>query len=392
MSTDGETSLGPLSGVRVVDLSNTVMVPYTTLLMAQMGADVVKVEPPEGDILRKVGDTGGSGFGPVYINANYGKKSVVLDLKSPAGRQALLRLIDRADVFVHNRPRRSARNLGIEYEALAKDHPRLIYCSACGYGSDGPYCDLPAYDDVIQAACGMADIQTNGGKPAYVRTAVADKTAALFALGGIMAALYERERSGLGQAIEVPMFESMISFLMLEHQGGAVFDPPRGPTGYVRMSSENRHPFRTSDGLIGVMIYTDSQWAKFFTLIHRPRLADDPRFSSMTERTANTDLLYSLVEDVLKGRSTEAWITILGKGGIPVMRVNSIDEILDDDHVRATGLIERHDDPVVGATLSTRLPIKFSRSVPAKTGRPPLLGEHNSLLDEIFEETKSHPN
>jgi crotonobetainyl-CoA:carnitine CoA-transferase CaiB-like acyl-CoA transferase len=374
-----EHSDSPLAGVRVVDLSNTLMVPFTTLLMAQMGAEVIKVEPAEGDILRRVGDVTGTGLGPVFINANYGKKSVVLDVKSSEGYESLKSLIGDADVFVHNRTPKAAKELKIDYPSVSAGHARLIYCTACGYGRNGPYRDLPAYDDVVQAASGMAHLQTNLGTPQYVRTAMADKTTALFVLAGILAALYERERSGLGQELEVPMFESMLSFLMLEHQGGAVFEPPNGPTGYVRMSSEHRHPYRTSDGLIGVMIYTDSQWKRFFSLIGVPELADDPRFATMTQRTVHTDELYSLVESALASATTTEWIMAFRERQIPAMQVNSIEDVFDDEHVRAAGIVEDHEDPVMGTTRSVRLPISFSRSSRAPILRPPLLGEHTRI-------------
>ena len=279
--TDGTKSLGPLSGIRVVDVSNTFMVPYATLLMVQMGAEVIKVEEPDGDILRQVGDVDGAAAGPVFLNVNRGKRSIVLDITRPSDYERLLLLVQTADVFTHNRPAAVARRLGIDYDTLSEVNPTLIHCGAFGYGSDGPYRDLPAYDDVIQAASGFASVQSGDGDPQYVRSAVADKTTALFVVAGALAALFERERSGMGQAVEIPMFEAMVSFLFLEQQGGAVYDPPRGPTGYKRIDSPFRHPYRTSDGLIGVMIYTDRQWRSFFDLIEKPQLSEDARFATI---------------------------------------------------------------------------------------------------------------
>jgi hypothetical protein len=234
----------PLRGIRVVEVSNTFMVPYATLLMAQMGAEVVKVEEPGGDILRQVGDVTGTGAGPMFLNANRGKKSVVLDLRDDADHRRLQHLVRQADVFVHNRTPAAAQRLRIDYASLQPLNPRMIHCGASGYGSDGPYRDLPAYDDIIQAASGIAAVQTHDGPPQYVRTVLTDKATGLFVLAAVLAALVERARSGMGQAVEVPMFESMISFLLLEQQGGAVYDPPRGPTGYARVNSPHRHPHR----------------------------------------------------------------------------------------------------------------------------------------------------
>jgi crotonobetainyl-CoA:carnitine CoA-transferase CaiB-like acyl-CoA transferase len=381
--TDGTKSLGPLSGIRVVDFSNTFMVPYATLLMVQMGAEVIKVEEPDGDILRQVGDIDGAAAGPVFLNVNRGKRSIVLDITRPSDYERLLLLVQTADVFTHNRPAAVAQRLGIDYDTLSEVNPTLIHCGAFGYGSDGPYRDLPAYDDVIQAASGFASVQSGDGDPQYVRSAVADKTTALFVVAGALAALFERERSGMGQAVEIPMFEAMVSFLFLEQQGGAVYDPPRGPTGYKRIDSPFRHPYRTSDGLIGVMIYTDRQWRSFFDLIEKPQLSEDARFATIEARTRNTDLLYATLENELGRRTTGEWLELLQVRRIPAMRINSISDLLEDPHVRATALLERSVHPLVGPTQSARLPIKFSRSSPGATGRAPLLGEDDKWLDDL---------
>ena len=249
---------GPLHGVRVVDLSDTFMAPYASLLMAQMGAEVIKIELPAGDITRQIGDVTGTGSGPVFLNVNRGKKSVVLDLRSHEDYGGFTKLVADCDVFLHNRRPSAARRLGIDYPTLHALNERLVYCAAVGFASNGPYADRPAYDDVIQAACGLAAIQSGTGQPAYVRSVVADKVTGLLVFGAVLAALYERERSGSGQEVEVPMFESMVSFLLLEQQGGFVYDPPRGPAGYSRTDSPYRRPYRTADGLISVVVYTDA--------------------------------------------------------------------------------------------------------------------------------------
>jgi crotonobetainyl-CoA:carnitine CoA-transferase CaiB-like acyl-CoA transferase len=372
---------GPLAGLRVIDASNTFMVPYATLLLAQMGAEVIKIEPPGGDILRQVGETLDTRASPIFLNANRGKLSVVLDLRVQSEYDRLISLLRRTDVFVHNKPPAAARRLRIDYESLAGVNARLIYCAAFGYGSDGPYRDRPAYDDTIQAEAGFASIQTHGGEPQYVRTVVTDKATGLFVIGAILAALYERERSGQGQAIEVPMFESMISFLLLEQQGGRVFDPPRGPTGYVRTSSPHRHPYRTADGLIAVMVYTDAHCRALFDEIGRPELNADERFATMRARTANTDALYAILEQELVRRSTVDWLRVFEFLAIPAARVNSIADLLEDPHVLATGLLEHVDHPIAGRICSAGLPIRFSRSKTAPIGPAPLLDEHRHLVE-----------
>jgi crotonobetainyl-CoA:carnitine CoA-transferase CaiB-like acyl-CoA transferase len=366
--------------VRVLDLSTTFMAPYATLLMAQMGAEVTKVEAPGGDILRQVGDRTGQGCGPIFLNVNRGKRSIVLDLKNPVDYAVLLDLVADCDVFVHNRVPENARKLRINYEALSPLNPAMIHCGIHGFGDEGPYRDRPAYDDVIQAVSGFADVQTNGGEPQYVRSPVTDKATGLMALAAINAALFERQRSGLGQAIEVPMFESMITFLLLEQQGGYLFDPPQGPAGYARTQSQHRRPYRTADGMISVMVYTDEQWRTFFTLVGRPDLISDPHFSTMVERTRNIDELYIFVSEQMFQRSTAEWLKLFAEGRIPAMPVLSIPEVLNDPHVRAVGLFENSEHPVAGTLRQSRLPVRFSRTRPEPVAPAPLLGEHDASI------------
>lgn len=370
---------GPLLGVRVVDLSDTFMAPYASLLLAQMGADVVKVELPAGDITRQISDVTGTGCGPIFLNANRGKHSVVLDLHREQDYARFTGLVRDSDVFLHNRRPSAARRLRIDYPTLREVNPRLVHCSAVGFGSAGPYADRAAYDDVIQAASGMAAVQTGTGEPAYVRTPVADKVTGLLVFGSITAALFERQRSGEGQAVEVPMFETMISFLLLDQQGGFVFDPPLGPTGYARTDSPFRRPYRTLDGLIGVLVYTDAQWRSFFDLVGEPGLADDPRFATMGARTENIDTLYRFLEDQLRKRPVNEWLGLFEERGIPASRVNSVEDLFQDEHVVATGLFTADDHPLAGKVRTMRLPVTFSRTPPRPARPAPALGEHGGL-------------
>jgi crotonobetainyl-CoA:carnitine CoA-transferase CaiB-like acyl-CoA transferase len=371
---------GPLHGVRVIDLSDTFMAPYASLLLAQMGAEVIKIELPAGDITRQIGDVTGTDSGPIFLNTNRGKKSVVLDLRQGKEYERFLALVRGGDVFLHNRRPSAAQRLRIDYPALRRANPRLVHCSAVGFGSGGPYADRAAYDDVIQAASGMAAVQTGTGEPAYVRTPVADKVTGLLVFGSIAAALFERERSGEGQAVEVPMFETMISFLALEQQFGFVFDPPTGPTGYARTDSVYRRPYQTADGLIGVVVYTDDQWRSFFDLVGRPELASDERFATMRARTENVDALYRFLETQLGQRSTAQWLNLLAERGIPASRVNSIADLFADEHVVATELFVPDVHPLAGKLNTARLPVTFSRTQPKPVRHAPLLGEHNELI------------
>ncbi|MCW2718536.1 MAG: CoA transferase [Pseudonocardia sp.] len=375
---------GPLEGITVVDLTSTFMGPYCTLLLAQMGAEVVKVETPTGDVVRYIGDDRGAGMGPVFLNANQGKRSVALDLKVPAGREVLLRLVAAADVFVHNVRPEAARRLGIGYDEIAAVNPAAVYCALRGYGKEGPYRDRAAYDDVIQASCGLAAVQGTADEPAYVRTPVADKAVGLLAVSAISAALFARERTGRGQEIEVPMLESMVTFTLLDQQGGYVFDPPRGAAGYARTASPYRKPYRTADGYLSVMVYTDTQWRTFFALIGRPDLATEPRYRTITERTRNIDELYQLVEKELLARPSAEWLAALSGAEIPAAPVLSVPDLFTDEHLAAAGLFEQVEHPTEGPLRLARFPISFAGSYPARPRPAPRLGEHGSeVLAEL---------
>ncbi|WP_214367272.1 CaiB/BaiF CoA transferase family protein [Pseudonocardia sp. H11422] len=375
---------GPLTGITVVDLTTTFMGPYCTLLLAQLGADVIKVETPAGDVVRYIGDERGVGMGPVFLNANQGKRSVALDLKDPEGREVLLRLAAGADVFVHNIRPAAAHRLGIGYDQIAAANPAAVYCALRGFGGEGPYRDRAAYDDVIQAGCGLAAVQGAGTEPAYVRTPVADKVVGLLAVSAITSALLARERTGRGQEIEVPMLESMVAFTLLDQQGGYVFDPPRGPTGYARTASPYRKPYRTADGHLSVMVYTDAQWQAFFDLVGRSELADDPRYRTITERTRHTDELYQILEKELLARPSDEWLAMLSAAQIPVAPVRSVPDLFADEHLAAVGLFEHVEHPTEGMLRLARFPISFAGEHPQRPRPAPRLGQHGiEVLTEL---------
>ncbi|MFZ0718391.1 CaiB/BaiF CoA transferase family protein [Mycobacterium sp.] len=365
---------GPLQDVRVIDFSSTVMGPYATQLMAQLGADVVKIEQPEGDIVRGIGDRDGRRLGPLFLNLNRGKRSVVLDLRNDDDYQTFLSYVAVCDVLVHNKPPATARRLAIDYDSVAHVNDRLIYCMVQGFGHDGPYRDKPAYDDIIQAASGMAHLQGGADGPQYVRTPLADKVTGLFALSAINAALYARQCGAGGQAIVVPMFETMVSFVLAEAQGDWVFWPPRGEPGYARMNSPQRKPFATADGTISVMPNTDTHWKTFFTMVGAAHMSDDPRYRDITARTSNIDSLYEFLAAELARRTTAEWMTSFDAVGIPAMPVLSIPELFNDPHLQATELFQISEHPVAGTLRQTRFPITFSNSVCGPVRPAPALG------------------
>jgi crotonobetainyl-CoA:carnitine CoA-transferase CaiB-like acyl-CoA transferase len=361
---------GPLQGIKVIDLTTVVAGPYATQTLGEMGADVLKVEPPGGDKLRAPGPARSPGMGAIFLNCNRNKRSIALDLKTPEDRARLVELVAQADVFIHNMRMDAARRAGLDAEALLARNPRLIYCAIVGFGQDGPYRDRPAYDDIIQAVSGWTRMQERAGvEPAYAPTIVADKTTALFAVSAINAALYHRSVSGAGQAIEVPMFEAMISFLAVEHLAGQSFQPPLGPCGYNRSLSPHRRPYRTADGHIAVMPYTGSHWRAFFTAAGRDDWAGDETLGSDAARAAAVDILYGRLAECLLARNTQDWLALLEPLAIPCSPVNRLDDLLEDPHLKATGFFETIEHPSEGRLTAPRPPIRFSRT-PCETRLP----------------------
>jgi crotonobetainyl-CoA:carnitine CoA-transferase CaiB-like acyl-CoA transferase len=379
LTSPGEAG-GPLAGVTVVDLTSTFMGPFSTMVLAQFGARVIKVEAPSGDILRGVGDRDGSGLGPVFLNANLGKESVVLDLRDARDHRRLMGLVEEADVVAHNRPPGSDERLGIDAASLLAVNPRVIVCAMRGYGADGPYGPQTAYDDVIQAVSGMAATQTGRGDPQFVRTPVSDKVTGLLATSAICAALVERARSGRGQAIEVPMFETMVQFLLVEQQGGYVFDPPRGEAGYPRTDSAFRRPYRTRDGLVGVLPYTDAHWRALFEALGADDHGTDPRFATIVGRSRHIDELYAWLDAQLTTLTTAEAVDLCRRAKVPIMPVHGVADLFDDPHLDAVDFFPRREHPQVGAVRQARAPVRFSRSGSGPSTHAPALDSHGPQL------------
>ena len=377
---------GALDGVRILDMTGVGMGPWATQMLADMGADVIKVEAPGGgDIFRHVHPQRHAGMSHAFLNLNRNKRGIVLDAKLEADRAALFALIDRADVFVSNvRPQALAR-LGLDYPQLRERNPRLIYCGCYGYSEAGPYAGRPAVDDTIQAASSLAWFHGGAeGPPRYVKSIIADKVAALWVAQSIAIALYARERSGVGQAVEVPMFESVTAFMMVEHLAGRTFVPPNGPAGYNRITSDNRKPFRTRDGYLAVVPYTDAQWQRFFALANRPELALDPRFAKLNERSQNIAQLYALLEPIMVARDTAEWVVLLAEADLPFAPVNSVDDLLADPHLKAVGFWHSMQHPTEGQLTLPGLPVHYSATPGSIRRAPPNLGEHTAeVLAEL---------
>ena len=375
----------PLEGLRIVDLTTMVAGPYATLLLVDLGADVVKVEPPRGDQARDLGPRHSPGMGAVFVNCNRGKRSVVLDLTTDDGRDALKRLTATAAGFVHNLRPDAAARCGADAETLRAGHPELVHCTIRGFGSGGRYRDLPAYDDIIQGAAGIAGQQEwVAGEPTYVATAIADKVAGLTAALAITAALHDRCATGHGSTVEVPMFESLVAFGLLEHLWGRTFVPPLGDARYPRVSSPERRPYATADGWISVVVYTNEHWRKFFDIIGRPELMDDERYSTLWSRTQNITEVHRLVAESLLARTTDEWLEQLHAAGIPTVRYSRVDDLFDDPHLTDAGLFEHVQHPTEGELLQIATPVTFDGEK-GRLDRPaPHLGEHTAeVLGEL---------
>lgn len=378
---------GPLEGVRVVDVSSMLMAPYATQILGDMGADVIKVEAPGGDPVRGIGPMRHAGMGAMFLNLNRSKRSIVLDLKRAEGRQAVLELLRTADVFVYNVRPQAMTRLGLDYEAVRAVNPGIVYAGLFGYGQDGPYAAKPAFDDLIQGAVAVPWLahQADGAEPRYAPTAIADRGVALWAVGQINAALYRRARTGEGQRIDIPMFEMMASFVLGDHMAGQTFDPPLGPGGYKRMLNPDRRPYRTRDGFVCAMIYTDGHWRSFYRELGRADdFERDPRLRSMTSRTEHIEALYRELGELLATRTTAEWLALFERADVPAMPLHTLESLLEDRHLLATALIEPALHPSEGRLRQLAYPSRWSVTQPAASRPAPRLGEHSvELLREL---------
>lgn len=390
---------GPLAGIRILDLTSVVNGAYGTQLLADQGADVIKLEDPGGnrgdggDIMRWAGhvpEGAPRDLGPIFLTINRNKRSIVLDMKQEGAKRAVRRLIRSCDVFVASVRYEGLKRLGLAYEDVAALRPDIVYVHAAGYGSDGPYAGEPAYDDLIQSASGCADVlpRTDGNPtPRILPTLVADKVSGLFLSQAVTAALLHRARTGEGQFVEVPMLECVTSFLLVEHMYDQTYDPPTGQWGYTRVVNPNRKPFKTKDGYIGLLPYTDKQWDQFFEAAgFGETIARDPRFSDYFTRMKHISELYGLVEQAAATKTTQEWLDVLKPLSIPVVKTNRLDDLPADPHLKAVDFFQTFQHPELGRYVAMRPPVKFSKT-PANIRRhPPRLGEHTAeVLAEVSE-------
>ncbi|MEU1993632.1 CoA transferase [Nocardia gamkensis] len=382
---------GPLVGVRVVDLTAMVMGPYCTQIMADMGADVIKIEPPDGDNTRYISVGPERGMGGVFANVNRGKRSVVLDLRSEDGKRSLRELVTQADVFIHSMRASAIARLGFAYDEVAALNPSIVYTNCYGYGRRGRDAGRTAYDDTIQAECGLPFVQERlTGAAGYVGTIMADKIAGMTALYATTMALFHRERTGEGQEVEVAMFETMAAFMLVEHANGAMFDPPLGSAAYPRAVTPNRKPYRTADGYLSALVYNDKQWTAFVEAVRPPWAG--PEFATLEQRAARIDIVYARLAETFGERTTAEWLELLRSLDIPAAPVRSLDELFDNPHLADADFFETVDSPY-GSVRFPGPPTWFSRTPGRIAGPAPRLGADTAeVLGRLRHAADDRPN
>ena len=372
-----------LKGTRIIDLTTTYLGPYATQWLGDMGADVIKVEALSGDVGRSPLPSRSPDMGAGFINSNRNKRSIAIDLKQPRGLEVVLRLARNADAVVHNMRPKAAEKLGLSYDALKAVNGKLVYCFSAGFGQDGPYADEPAYDDIIQAMCGLASLNAEpSGAPRFLPTIAADKIVGLHLAFAVATGLAHRYRSGEGAMIEVPMFESMVAFLMVEHLAGRSFVPPLGESGYDRLLAPNRRPYKTRDGYVAIMPYTTVQWTRFLECIGRHDLLAQEWIKDPVQRSAKVNALYGVIAEAAPARTTSEWLALMAERDVPCGPVNSLEDLFDEPHLKAVQLFEAARHPSEGEMVQIRSPFRITGADRGPDRPAPELGSGGAAILE----------
>jgi crotonobetainyl-CoA:carnitine CoA-transferase CaiB-like acyl-CoA transferase len=369
---------GALSGVRIIDLTAVIAGPLAMRTLADYGADVIKVEGPTGDVLRASSPRRNPQMGALFLNLNRNKRVIALDLKAPQAAEVMRRLIEKADVLAHNMRPDALKRAGLDYEACRAINPKLIHAGIIGFGRGGRYRDRPAYDDLVQAVSGFSSLfARSGDRPRYVPMNVVDRLTGVTAVHAILAALFHRERSGTGQAVEIPMFENLIEFHLGDHMSGHLFDPPIAPMGNVRALSPNRGPYQTKDGTISMLIGVDKHWTAFLEVagLHEQH-SRDPRFATPAARAQNIEAMLAFIADALKTRTTAEWLKLLAQADIPCGPVQTLEELRDDPHLQDVGFFGHYDHPTEGRMTIPKPAVWMSETPPQIETLAPPLGAH----------------
>lgn len=377
---------GPFHGIRVLDMTAVLMGPFCTQILGDLGAEIIKLEAPEGDITRQIGPGRRPGASGLYQTLNRGKRSVVLNLKQPEAKAALLEIARSCDLFIHSTRPAAMQRLGLSYDELRAVNPSIVYVNLGGFGRNGRYAGQPAYDDVIQGLTGvpLLEAHASGNEPRYLANVMADKVSGLTAAYACMAALYARKSTGQGQEVDVSMFETMASFMLTEHMTGAIYDPPESEPIYQRLVARERRPFRTADGYIAATIYTNPQVARFAKLSGRSELTEDPRFCDVSARLRHVADYCNLLQEILQERDTDSWLTLLNAAEIPAARINSTEDLLHDPHLAEVGFFSKVEHPLDGTLTFPGPACVFSRTPAQIRSGPPELGEHTQEVLREF--------
>ena len=372
---------GPLAGVRVLDLTAVVLGPFATQILGDFGAEIIKIEPLEGDVLRSNGISKNPNMGSVFLAINRNKRSIALDLKSPEGREILKRLILTVDVIVHNMRVVAIEKLGFGYQAVAAYKPDIVYCAATGFGQGGPDCNKPAFDDIIQAACGLTSLNSIGRQePDYLPTLIADKTAGMALANAVLAALFHRQKTGQGQYVEVPMFETMVSFVLTEHLGGLTFEPAKGKAGYGRLLSGGRKPAPTKDGHIAMLPYTAEHWIALFKTAGREELVERFNIRDRESRNANLIGIYKEMAEITRQRTTAEWMALCEALDIPATPIYDVDDLPEHPHLKAVGLFQTAEHPTEGTIRYVNPATKFALTPATVRFHAPTVGQHTCQI------------
>ena len=380
----GSVNNGPLTGVRILDLTSVVLGPIATQILGDYGAEIIKIENLEGDLMRSNGVSLHPGMSSIFLAVNRNKRSLAVNLKTAEGIEVVKRLLPTVDIFIHNMRVNAIERLGLGYEAVAAVNPDIVYCAAPGFGQSGPDRDKPAFDDIIQAACGIASLNSVGREqPDYAPTLVADKTAGMAVVNAVLAALFHKTRTGRGQYVEVPMFETMVAFTLAEHLGGLTFDPAPAKAGYARLLSGGRRPAPTADGYIAILPYTGDHWAAFFNISGRPELVQKFNVKDRQARNKMITEMYSALTEITRERTTVEWVEICAELDIPVTPLYGIDDLIKHPHLKAVELFGSADHPSEGRIRFVQPPTRFSATPARVRFHAPLLGQHS---EEVLRE------
>lgn len=376
----------PLTGIKIIDLTTVLMGPSATQILGDMGADVVKIEPLKGDVIRYSNHGRNHGMSNLFLNNNRNKRSLVLNLKEEQAKSILLQLVKTADVFVCNVRPQAMQRLGLTYEDLRKVNPQIIYVACFGFGQNGPHAERAAYDDLIQAMIGIPHLFARAYQqaPTFLPVNFCDRVTGLKAVNAVTTALFYRERTGKGQLVEIPMYETMVQFLMGDHLGGYTFDPPTGSPGYERIVNPNRIPYRTKDDYLAILVYNDKQWTQFLTLIGQPNLIGTGIFTSVKTRGAHIEEVYGFVKAKIAERTTSEWLQLLADSDIPHSKIITLEALFDEVHLKAIDFFKTVEHPSEGRIRTTNIASQWSESPLSIRLPAPRLGQHSlAILREL---------